>query len=130
MGVLVFVADTLANAFVVSDPQDYRQLHRSIIEDVFCEVLWFHGVHYNKVPCFSFQLSEKNINSMEELENAFHKEQQRWHSFRADMAYELLQKPLFVQDVYKKNHFCIQRFFVAPHTHRRLSYCPLSNEYQ
>ena len=33
VGVLVFVADALASAFVVPHPDDYRQLHRSLLGD-------------------------------------------------------------------------------------------------
>lgn len=40
VGVLVFVADALASAFVVPCPEDYRALHASLIEDFYGELLY------------------------------------------------------------------------------------------
>src|SRR5262249_2163865 len=41
-GVLLFVADALASAFVVPHPDDYRALHRSLLEDFFGELLYHY----------------------------------------------------------------------------------------
>ena len=45
-GVLVFVADALASAFVVPHPDDYRALHRSLLDDFYGEILLQYGYWY------------------------------------------------------------------------------------
>jgi hypothetical protein len=46
-GVLVFVADHLASAFVVPHPEDYRLLHRTLIEDFYGELI-FQSSHLHQ----------------------------------------------------------------------------------
>ena len=124
-GVLIFIGDAFASAFVVSHPEDYRTLHRTIIEDVYCKTLRHYG--YNHVPCFSFSLKGEEIHSLEQLEKAVHKEYVRWQEFRADMAYALFDRPLFVEDCYKKKEFTLQRFITSPQDDEINPYKALSN---
>ncbi len=46
VGVLVFVADALAMAFVTPHPDDYRALHDSLLQDFFGELIWQYAVMY------------------------------------------------------------------------------------
>src|SRR5262249_37036439 len=50
VGVLVFVADALATAFVVPHPDDYRALHDSLIQDFFGELIWQYAILYPELP--------------------------------------------------------------------------------
>ena len=113
-GVLLFIEDAFVNAFVVSHHDDYRPLHQTIIRDVFCDIFWHYGQYYTKVPAFSCQLDHEKISSLTELKNQYLHQENLWRSFRADMAGELLSKTLFVDEIYKKHGFSIERFFAAP----------------
>src|SRR5690606_35292178 len=43
-GVMVYVADALASAFVTPHPDDYRALHPTLIEDLFGELVYVYGL--------------------------------------------------------------------------------------
>jgi hypothetical protein len=47
VGVLLFVAESLASAFVVPTPEDYRQLHTSLLEDFYGELLYQYSLLYD-----------------------------------------------------------------------------------
>jgi hypothetical protein len=40
VGVLVFIAEAFASAFIVPHPQDYRALHTSLLEDFYGELIY------------------------------------------------------------------------------------------
>ncbi|HEU4535191.1 MAG TPA: hypothetical protein VFS00_13780, partial [Polyangiaceae bacterium] len=46
VGSIVLAADALAAAFVVSHPDDYRRLHRSLLEDFYGELIYRYAVLY------------------------------------------------------------------------------------
>jgi hypothetical protein len=46
VGVLVFVAEALASAFVTPTPEDYRVLHNSLLEDFYSELIYQYGLLY------------------------------------------------------------------------------------
>lgn len=45
VGVLLFVADALASAFVVPHPDDYGALHRTLLEDFYGTLLFHYGLY-------------------------------------------------------------------------------------
>ena len=47
VGVLIFVAEALASAFVVPTPEDYRLLHASLLEDFYGELIFLYGLLYD-----------------------------------------------------------------------------------
>jgi hypothetical protein len=69
-GVLVFVGDALASAFVVSHPDDYRAMHASLIEDFYGTLLLHYGWHYRDVPAFSVTLRDADVDDLDGLERA------------------------------------------------------------
>jgi hypothetical protein len=50
VGVLVYVAEVLASAFVVPTPEDYRALHYTLLEDFYGELIYEYAALYD--TCF------------------------------------------------------------------------------
>ncbi|NEE16224.1 hypothetical protein G3M58_58355, partial [Streptomyces sp. SID7499] len=44
-GVMVYVSDALAAAFVVPHPDDYRLLHASLVEDLYGELVHQYALY-------------------------------------------------------------------------------------
>ena len=56
VGMLVFIADSLASAFVVSHPEDYRRLHTSLLGDFFAE-FFVHYARYAEIGTLDLALA-------------------------------------------------------------------------
>lgn len=57
-GVLVYVADALAAAFVVPHPDDYRALHPTLLQDRYGELIHQYGYFGGSVPDFEANLGD------------------------------------------------------------------------
>jgi hypothetical protein len=67
VGVLVFVAEALATAFVVSHPDDYRRLHRSLLEDFFGDLLYTYAMLHADLPRTEARLAAERVASFDDL---------------------------------------------------------------
>ncbi|HIK03153.1 MAG TPA: hypothetical protein IGS40_00315 [Trichormus sp. M33_DOE_039] len=110
VGVLVFVAESLASAFVVPTPEDYRALHTSLLEDFYGELIYQYSLLYDTTWPMETTVDESNINSLADLRGAIAKIRQDWASFQGFMAEGLLQRQLNSQIVYTAGSFLLQRF--------------------
>ena len=115
VGVLVFVGDALASTFILTHPEDYRKLHRSIIQDFFSEVLWYYGLLHDGVPCFLVEFDDKKVETLDDLEKEFEKVKKEWKEFQATMAWDIWNRSMFSEIAYKKGSYTLQRFIVNPH---------------
>ncbi|MEO0813086.1 MAG: hypothetical protein AAFY60_09510, partial [Myxococcota bacterium] len=109
VGALVFVADALATAFVVSHPDDYRRLHRSLIRDFFGELIW----HYSLLDAQSHMeatIDASRVNSIGDLSRALGELRNQWASFHEHMAEGLLSRPVMSERVYRAGAFQLFRF--------------------
>jgi len=110
VGVLVFVADALASAFVVSHPEDYRALHRSILEDFFGELM----IHYGLLPptghLSTLGMDAARVRDASDLIAEVERMRAEWASFHGFMAEGLLGRPLSSKQVYQAGPFALQRF--------------------
>lgn len=112
VGVLVLVADSLASAFVVSHPQDYAALHRTLLEDFYCEVLVHYGL-YGGEPRMEAGISEDHaakISSLSELASALDELRRAYQSFQHELATDLLGRQVVAERVYRAGPFQLQRF--------------------
>lgn len=116
VGVLVLVADALASAFVVSHPQDYAALHRSLLEDFYCELLVRYGLYGGETPmeaameaAISDQAAAK-ISSLAELASALEELRHTYQAFQLELAADLLGRPVVAERVYRAGPFQLQRF--------------------
>lgn len=110
VGVLVFVADALAAAFVVPHPDDYRALHTSLLEDFYGELLYRHGLLYPEVaPAFA-TLDESRVRSLADLRAGLGRLRDDWARFAEAMAAGVLGVELCVEQVYRMKPFRLERF--------------------
>ncbi|OUL32128.1 hypothetical protein [Nostoc sp. 106C] len=110
VGVLVFVAETLASAFVVPTPEDYRALHTSLLEDFYGELIYEYSLMFDTPFPMDLSVNESKINSLADLRSAIAKMRFDWASFQGFMAEGLLQRQLRSQIVYTAGPFVLQRF--------------------
>ncbi len=125
VGVLVFVAETLASAFVVPTPEDYRALHTSLLEDFYGELIYEYSLMFDTPWPMDVSVDESKINSLADLRSAIAQmrsdwaadlrsaiAQMRsdWASFQGFMAEGLLQRQLHSQRVFTAGPFVLQRF--------------------
>ncbi|BAY35139.1 hypothetical protein NIES2107_70500 (plasmid) [Nostoc carneum NIES-2107] len=113
VGVLVFVAETLASAFVVPTPEDYRALHTSLLEDFYGELIYEYSMMFDKPFPMDLSVDDAKINSLADLRNAIANMRSDWAAFQGFMAEALLQRPLNSQRVYTMGPFVLQRFITS-----------------
>ncbi len=110
VGVLVFVADALASAFVVPHPDDYRELHRSLLGDFYGELLYHYGLFTQEVQSYDLELRGVTIHDLADLRAAVEAGRRVWHEHSALLAGGLLERTTRWQDVYRAGPFQLRRF--------------------
>jgi hypothetical protein len=110
VGVLVFVAEALASAFVVPTPEDYRALHTSLIEDFYGELIYEYSRLYETNFPMHVSVDDGKIHNLADLRSAIAKMRSDWASFQGFMAEGLLQNQLRSHIVYTAGKFMLQRF--------------------
>lgn len=109
-GVLVFVADALACAFVVPSPEDYRLLHTTLLEDFFGELLYQYGLLHDTTYPMSTSIEESGITDLSGLRSAVMAMRKDWAEFQGFMADGLLSRRLFTSVTYSAGPFTMERF--------------------
>lgn len=110
VGVLVFVAEALASAFVVPTPEDYRLLHHSLLEDFYGELLYEYALLHDTTFPMNVSLDESKIDDLMALRTAVKNMRVDWASFQGFMAEGLLKRKLISQKAYTAGSFVMQRF--------------------
>ncbi|MFC5661426.1 hypothetical protein ACFP3U_00360 [Kitasatospora misakiensis] len=111
-GVVVYVADALAAAFVVPHPDDYRALHRTLLLDLYGELIHHYATLSAPVPDFRADLRTAGpINSIAELRAAVDGQERAWAAFHDDtMAGGLLEPDYRARVVRRLGRFSLARF--------------------
>lgn len=110
VGSLVFVADALASAFVVSHPEDYRKLHTSLLEDFFGELLLRYALQHPHPTRLEAHIDERRVESLDDLERALERVREEWAAFGAQMAEGLFERDLEAELVRHAGPFRLRRF--------------------
>lgn len=110
VGVLIFVAEALASAFVVPTPEDYRLLHASLLEDFYGELIYQYGLLYDTTFPMDVSINQSEINDLKSLRLAIEKMRTDWASFQGFMAEGILGRQLQSKIVYNAGPFRLQRF--------------------
>lgn len=110
VGVLVFVADALAAAFVTPHPDDYRALHDSLLQDFFGELIWQYAVMYPSLPPCDFPARPESVRSLADLREAVTVMRREWAAFGRTAAVELSNVPVKAETVYEAGPFRLERF--------------------
>ncbi len=119
-GVLVYVADALAAAFVVPHPDDYRALHPSLVHDLYGELIHQYGRYGPRtVPDVPVRIDPEYIASVADLRAAAVRRQREWAEQHHDlMAGELLDESYSVRQVHRMGRFRLSRFLPPFALHR------------
>ncbi len=109
-GVLVFVADALASAFVLPTPSDYQALHRTLLTDFYGELLWHYGLHATANHVDVAEIDPQTIQSIDDLPGQVHQLRERWAELTRQMTRGLFDQEYRRQRVYRFKPFTLERF--------------------
>lgn len=109
-GVLLFVGELLASVFVVSHPDDYRALHRTLIEDFYEQTLLYAARHNGDSQAFEHTFDAARIGSLDDLRAALGRARAEAGALHVDTAAGLLGRPIAAERVYRAGPFSLQRF--------------------
>ncbi|TCO54877.1 ARPP-2 domain-containing protein [Actinocrispum wychmicini] len=110
-GMLVYVADALAAAFVVPHPDDYRALHATAIEDLYGELIFHYAMLSMPVQQFEAKLSGSHVRTVADLRAAANQQLVAWSQFHdGTMAAGLLDGQYDARRVYELGDFTLSRF--------------------
>jgi hypothetical protein len=109
VGVLLFVGEILASAFIVPTPTDYRALHGSLLADFYGETFYYHGL-YGQATNLATTINQDKIFHLQDLEIALSKMRAEWSNFQGFMAGDLLNRQIQAQRIYTAGSFGLQRF--------------------
>ncbi len=109
VGVLLFVGEMLATAFVVPHPADYRTLHDTLLMDAYGETFYYYGL-YGQAQALKVEIVDRDINSLDDLRVAFDRMRHDWAEFQTVMAADLLQRSIESHQIYQAGTFSLQRF--------------------
>ncbi|MGP3955352.1 ARPP-2 domain-containing protein [Nonomuraea sp. 3N208] len=112
-GLLLYAGDTLASAFVVPHPEDYRALHPTLIRDLYGELVYEYALFY-PARDFPAVIDETTVTTLADLRAQALLREHEWADFHDSvMAEGLLQAPAHVEEVYRLGRFTLSRFLPA-----------------
>lgn len=106
VGSLLFLGDQLAGALVVSHPEDYRQLHHTLLLDCFPADLVHHGLHVQEDQMAPIG-AVASLDALRGVVSERRKAWQDWHAFLAD---GLIDRPVTSSLMAKLGRFRLSRF--------------------
>jgi hypothetical protein len=110
-GVLVYVADALAGAFVVPHPDDYRALHPTLLLDLYGELIYHYAMLAMPVQRFHAAISDTQVHTLADLRAAAGRQRTDWATFHdSTMAAGLLEPSYDIRRVYRLGDFTLSRF--------------------
>ncbi|MEZ4432033.1 MAG: hypothetical protein R3F65_06425 [bacterium] len=109
-GVLVFVGGSLASAMVVSHPDDYRALHRSLVEDFYGTLLYWHGRYAPPAEAPQVRLDGARVDDWAGLAAELRRARAAWGDFELRQAAGLLGEPVEATVSYRMGPFTLSRF--------------------
>ncbi|MFD0884484.1 hypothetical protein ACFQ08_07940 [Streptosporangium algeriense] len=80
-GVLVYTADSLASAFVVPHPDDYRALHSTLLHDLYGELIHHHAMYAMPVADFRARIVDATVGSLADLRARAREQREEWAAF-------------------------------------------------
>ncbi|MDY7230592.1 ARPP-2 domain-containing protein [Hyalangium rubrum] len=110
VGVLIFRADLLMSAFILAHPDDYRALHRPMLEDFYGELLLQYGFLEEVSPLGS-SIEPGRVSSLGDLRAEVARLHQDWAAFvQSCMAGGLMGVEVSASRVYEAGPFTLERF--------------------
>ncbi|MFF8843815.1 hypothetical protein ACF08N_14015 [Streptomyces sp. NPDC015127] len=111
-GVLVYAADTLAAAFVVPHPDDYRALHPTLVEDLYGELVHQYAYYGAAVPDVTAEIRDSPyLRTLADLRAAARAQERLWAEGHGTLfAGRLLDPSYAFERVYRMDGFALWRF--------------------
>ena len=110
-GVLCYVADALAAAFVVPHPDDYRALHPTLVLDLYGELIYHYAMLSMPVQRFNAAINDTHVRTLADLRAAAGRQRTEWTAFHdTTMAASLLEPSYDIRRVYRLGDFTLSRF--------------------
>lgn len=112
-GLLLYVADALAAAFVVPHPEDYRVLHPTLVEDLYGELVHQYAYYGGPVPEFTARIRDGvgGIRTLADLRAAAREQERAWaEAHDGLMARDLLETSYAFERVHRLGDFDLHRF--------------------
>ncbi|MBF2062948.1 MAG: hypothetical protein IGS39_00710 [Calothrix sp. C42_A2020_038] len=122
VGILIYVADALASAFVVSTPEDYRALHYNLLEDFYGELIYQYASLYDTTYEMNLSVDASKIKNLADLRSAIVKMRSSWASFHQEvMSTGLIGRKIESKTVYTIDCFELQRFITNINSYTELN---------
>lgn len=113
-GMMLYVADALAAAFVVPHPDDYRALHPTLLHDFYGELLYQYAHLHPAVPEFTARLDDTRIATLADLRAQLTQGHADWVAFHAVMGGGLLSaQHRTITPVQRMGRYTLSRFLPA-----------------
>ncbi|NUR58955.1 MAG: hypothetical protein HOV87_09810 [Catenulispora sp.] len=110
-GVLLYTGDTLAAAFVAPHPDDYRELHPTLLLDMYGELVYQYALMMPAVQEFTVHLDADRIDSLAGMRTAAAEQSRMWTRFHDTvMANALLEHEYTAERAYQMGDFDLTRF--------------------
>lgn len=125
-GMLLYVADALAAAFVVPHPDDYRALHPTVLRDLYGELVYQYAHLCPAVPEFPTSLDGARVHTVADLRAEVDRSRAAWSESALLMAAGLFgAERLSTEPVYRMGRFTLSRFLPAfrPETENHIGEC-------
>lgn len=117
VGVLVFIADAFASAFIVSHPIDYRLLHTSLLEDFYGELFYHYSYLVPELAPAYATINAQSIRTTNDMRAALRSMRNDWAEFTKNLTQGIVNIPLRRQRIYQMDTFGLERFTTSfkPH---------------
>jgi hypothetical protein len=112
-GLMLYVADSLAAAFVVPHPEDYRVLHPTLVEDLYGEQVHQYAFYGAPVPEFTARIRDEggSVRTLADLRAAARAQERSWaEAHDGLMARDLLGTSYAFERVYRMDSSDLYRF--------------------
>jgi hypothetical protein len=109
VGVLLFIGEILATAFIVPHPADYRALHETLLTDAYGETFYYSGL-YGQAQELNCTIADQKVQDLADLRLALEHMRQDWSEFQSMMGADLWQRTIQSQLIYQAGAFSLQRF--------------------
>ena len=110
VGVLVFVGDELASAFVVPHYEDYEQLHGTLLTDFYGEFIYWSGLRAEEYVYHPESINPADVHTFDDLRSQLSGLTERWSDLHELMTGRLFDCPIRSERVYHLGPFEMQRF--------------------
>ena len=111
VGTLVFVADELAAAFVVLSAEDYHRLHRTLLDDLYGELVLRYAVLFPRTPLVQATPHFAGARSLGDLRAGLEQMRREWADYtQGTLLGDWAERPLRAEPVYRPGKMTLERF--------------------